>query len=398
MIIRMKDNKYFKHYCTGCGLCQSVVGTKMVRTDKGFLEPNEITEKDSEFMKNICMASGAYWKSSSEFKVWGTVVEQPFYAYSSDPIVRKKASSGGVVSEIAIYLLENHLVDGIIETRVSFNSVIKTQVVVNCSKEEILNCLGSRYTISSPLSDVHGLLEPGKKYAFIGKPCDVIAVRNWKNMNADINDRIPYLISFMCAGMPSRQAEEKLLSQLNTSENECDELVYRGNGWPGYTVARSKNEETGRMTYADSWGKILGRDVATACRFCYDGIGEAADIACGDGWYVEDGKPDFNEHDGRNIVFVRTTTGKRITDAMLNSKAITCIPSEKPYEELIQIQNYQFTRRTTMREKLLALKISGRTIPNYSKTMMRQLGKEASLKSRIRIFMGTIKRLHEGKI
>ena len=89
---------------------------------------------------------------------------------------------------------------------------------------------------------------------------------------------------------------------------------------------------------------------------------------------------------------------KRIIDAMLNSKAITCIPSEKPYEELIQIQNYQFTRRTTMREKLLALKISGRTIPNYSKTMMRQLGKEASLKSRIRIFMGTIKRLHDGKI
>ena len=48
-----------------------------------------------------------------------------------------------------------------------------------------------------------------------------------------------------------------------------------------------------------------------------------------------------------------------------------------------------------MREKLIALKIYQRPIPAYPKKMLNQLGKNASMLERLRIFIGTLKRLHE---
>lgn len=388
----------FETYCTGCGLCHSVIGTKMKQDDKGFLAPTAIRDVDIEFMKRTCMVSGAFWKNTSEFKVWGDCLRDPFYAYSNDPDLRRRASSGGVVSQIAIYLLENHLVDGVIETKVSEESQIETEATVTMSSNDIINCSGSRYTISSPLIRIMDQIETGKKYVFIGKPCDVMALRNLKKHDQQINSSIPYLISFMCAGIPSKQAEHRLLSALNSNVDDCKELTYRGNGWPGFTVATSNNGERKQMTYAESWGKILGRDVATVCRFCYDGIGTAADISCGDGWYIKDGKPDFEEHEGRNIVFIRTEVGNELFNKMIGSNVISCEKASDPYEELKIIQNYQYTRRTTMREKLFALKLYGRPIPAYSRSMMRQLGKKATVNSRARILMGTLKRLHENKI
>jgi len=370
----------------------------MTETEKGFLIPQYDDSNKTEFLARVCMSSGAFWKNKAKYSIWGDVVIEPFYAYSNDLALRQKASSGGMISEIASFLLEAEIVDAVIQIKVSGASQIKTEVVVSKSRDEVISCCGSRYTISSPLFDICTLLENGKRYAFIGKPCDVLAVRNWTETDSEIKEKIPVLLSFMCAGMPSKKAENRLLNELNTSEKDCSVLTYRGNGWPGYTIATMEEKETGRMTYAESWGKILGRDVALCCRLCYDGIGEAADIACGDGWYIKNGRPDFSEHNGRNIVFVRNEIGKTILDEMERLGIITCEKTVNPYEDLKTIQNYQYVRRTTMREKILALKLYGRSVPMYPKRMLRELGKESTLGVRGRIFLGTLKRLHENKI
>ena len=392
------NSQHIKDYCNGCGLCHAVLGTKLCASKKGFLHPDSISEKELAFMNKICMSSGSFWNEKGKNTLWGDCLVDPFYAYSNNGILRKKASSGGMVSEIVIHLIENKKVDAIIQTKVADNSQILTKTVVNSEIEEIIDCCGSRYTISSPLYDICNALEKGKKYAFIGKPCDVMSVRNWKRIDPVIDEQIPFLISFICAGMPSKPAGERLLSSLNTSEEECINLVYRGNGWPGATFSQSKNGTVEKMSYSDSWGKVLGRDVALACRFCYDGIGEAADISCGDGWYIKDNHPDFSEHDGRNVVFIRTLKGKELVDDMVKQGRITCLSTNNPYEELKTIQQYQYDRRTTMRERLLALKMCRRPTPLYSRKMLRSLGREASVKTRFRVFFGTLKRIHQNKI
>lgn len=225
-----------------------------------------------------------------------------------------------------------------------------------------------------------------------------MVLRNFARIDNRVDEKIPYMISFMCAGVPSKKAGVDLLNRLGTTEDDCRNLVYRGNGWPGYTTAVDKNGKVMQMTYGQSWGEILGRDVARNCRLCMDGIGEAADIACGDGWYITNGKPDFSENEGRSIVFPRTQKGKNILDGMYEERRIRKEVVEDVYRELKIIQNYQFTRRTTMLQKIDALKLMGKNVPHYPKKLMKILGKNASVKGKIRIFLGTCNRIIKKKI
>lgn len=391
----MKKKQCISDFCTGCGLCHSVYGVELKNTEKGFLVPESLSKSQRKCLDDICMCSGAFWRDNKKYSIWGPTVTPPFYAFSQNTHIRKKASSGGILTEIAIHLLKSGCVDGVIQTRVSCNSPIKTETVVSTTEEDVRSCAGSRYTVSSPLFELTQLIEEGKKYAFIGKPCDVQVVHNWQGNDSKKREQIPYLVSFFCAGVPSLQAERKLLESLNTNEKECTKITYRGNGWPGYTVAYSAQGQTGQMSYEESWGKILGRDVALACRFCFDGIGEAADISCGDGWYIRDGKPDFSENEGRNVVFARTQKGLRILEELEREHLITCEISDEIYKELGMIQAYQYNRRTTMKIRIAALKLYRRPVPEYNNKVMKEFGKSASLKLKTKIFMGTLKRLQE---
>ena len=132
-----------------------------------------------------------------------------------------------------------------------------------------------------------------KKYAFIGKPCDVTVLKNFQKLNPIIAEMIPITMSFFCAGLPRIDAQKKLLEEMGCNGRVVS-LRYRGNGWPGYATVNLENGKQCKMDYNTSWGKILGRDIMKMCRFCLDGIGEMADIACCDVWYLtEDNKPNF---------------------------------------------------------------------------------------------------------
>ena len=238
-----------------------------------------------------------------------------------------------------------------------------------------------------------------RRYAFIGKPCDVVALRNYQKINPDNRKVIPILLSFFCMGLPSVQAQEKLLTALDSDMERCMSLTYRGNGWPGYATAVNKDGTSKKIDYDSSWGKILGRDLMPACRFCLDGIGEAADISCGDAWYVSgDGRPDFSEHEGRNIVFARTSEGLNILQEMMDEGNATFEKVEDLESYLSTIQKSQFFRRASMSSRIAALRIMRKPYPKYPKELMNSYNKGIPLKEKLRVFLGTCKRISRGVI
>lgn len=393
----MNITKVCQEYCIGCGLCSSEKNVKMQVGEKGFLVPvfeDENTVKD--FLKDVCPMNDNAREARGTYFVWGESIGT-YAAYSKDADIRRQASSGGVLTGLAIYLLEHKYVDGIIHVVADKESPVETKCRISATREEIIEGCGSRYSISSPWMSLSKMLDATKKYAAIGKPCDIQALRRLKESNTKY-DNILYLLSFFCAGMPSKQANEQLLKGLGCEKDKCKSLTYRGNGWPGYTTAVDGDGKEYTMEYSRAWGGILGRDVHSYCRLCFDGIGEAADIACGDGWYItENQKPDFTERDGRNIVFVRTAAGEQIYRDAVNNGVIV----SSDWEDLNQlkiIQKYQFTRRTTMKERVLAYRLFFRKIPNYDKKKMRSFSRLIDRKERVHIFLGTVKRLLQKRI
>ena len=375
-------------------MCKSELDLQIKENAKGYLYP-VVSRENEEFLKAVCPIMDSRTEAREYNSIWGNI-EMAVGAYATDADIRKKASSGGVLTALALYLLETGRVDGIIQVSADSQNPTQTICQVSTTREQVLNCCGSRYSISNPWIHLDMQIESGKNYAAIGKPCDILALRRLRNQNEKY-ECIKYLLSFFCAGLPSVDAQKELLSKIGCKEDECKSLTYRGNGWPGYTTAVDEAGNEYTMEYSRAWGGILGRDVHPYCRLCIDGIGEAADVSCGDGWYIKDGEPDFTERDGRNIVFSRNSLGSEL---LQEAKKAGYIAYEEwdDLKDLQIIQKYQYTRKTTMKAKMLGYHICGRRTPVYDGEVLNKYSKKASFKQKNKMFLGSIKRIIQGKI
>lgn len=392
----MKTFDLCNEYCIGCGLCKSELHVNMEKNNKGFLHPL-LTDDDKtqNFLEKVCPVCDTF-SESNQMGIWGPYIKV-YKGYSSDNEIRDKASSGGFLTAVSLYLLESGAVDGIIQIVADAKNPIETVVQVSTTREQILACCGSRYGISSPWMKLSECVEAGKKYAAVGKPCDIRALRRLQSYCSDYNSII-YLLSFFCAGLPSKNANINLLTALGCEKTACKSLTYRGNGWPGYVTAVDNNGKEYKMEYGQAWGGILGRDIHPFCRICLDGIGECADIACGDGWYMtSEGNPDFSEHPGRNVIFSRTEKGESLIQEAEKAGKVH-VSTWEDMESLKKIQNYQYTRKATMNDKRKAYVIMQRIFPSYDPDKLREYSKMISMKKRLKIFLGTLKRILQKRI
>jgi coenzyme F420 hydrogenase subunit beta len=387
-------DKRIIRYCTGCGLCVSEKKATLVNNADGFAIPQS---GDEEWLKQICPTMARQEAYMDKNKIWGKATEV-YTGWSNDLQLRNKASSGGILTELASYLLDTKEVDCVIHTSASKDNPLQTEVCYSYTREDLIARCGSRYTISHPLIELSNI-KAGMRYVFIGKPCDVAALRNYIRIRPELNNSIIYLLSFFCMGEPSATAQKNLLSALGCEKSKCKKITYRGNGWPGYTTAVDADGNEYKLDYATAWGRILGRDVMPSCKFCLDGIGELADISCADGWYLnKDGKPDFEERDGRNVIFARTEKGASLLERAKNDKRITLTEYQDYEDELKKIQRSQYERRISMKTRIAALKFTRNTYPAYSKEILSSFSSHCPFKKKLKAFLGTCKRIFKGEI
>lgn len=388
-----------KQYCIGCGLCKSRFGEKkadMTLNEKGFYEPHfDLTKEEYSELQAFCPVDIPPTQYSR--RVWGES-RNVCLGHAADEVVRLKASSGGVLTAVCGYLLNESLADGIIQIGDSEKPLHKN-ARISQDAAQLLRCAGSRYIAAMPLENVLQLLaeNPEEKYALVGRPCDIRAMRAYIRAHKDIEAQIVCLLSFFCAGTPSVNASRQMIAKMGADEQKVTYVSYRGNGWPGYSTVREADGREYTMNYEDSWGKILGRDIYRGCRLCYDGIGEEADISCGDAWYLdENGKISFDERPGRNVIFARTELGDKI---LRQAEAAGWVSCENFAEEQLDLmQPFQYVRKAQLRYKLLAMRTAGREIPAIRISGLRHHSGRISVKDRAYMYLGTLKRILQGKM
>src|SRR5690349_16683242 len=107
------DGIYEDGLCLGCGLCESICGkasVEMKLQKDGFLRPvikSEVNAKDEAIIKDICPGLNIVndLHFNEDERIWGKI-EDLYSGFSTDKEIRTKGSSGGMISAIAIYLLE----------------------------------------------------------------------------------------------------------------------------------------------------------------------------------------------------------------------------------------------------------------------------------------------------
>ena len=305
--------------CIGCGLCQSILGKEKISiemTDKGRLEPREInplSNEDLDKVKKICpgvIVEGLPKKevsNDSKFDtLWG-YYNSLFYAWSTDEQVRFQSSTGGLLNGLSLYLLESKKVDFILHTAGDPDQPMRSIPRFSYTKQELLSCESrSRYGPASPLSKFNEALDTKKNFAFVGKPCDISAIRQLSKTDERVNKQCKFLLTLVCGGSTEFTKSQDFIKSFNVKEEELETFRYRGFGNPGRMYIKTKDGREHDREYNSFWGEESTWRVHFRCKICPDAIGESADIAALDTW--RGGSPK-EEDEGYNAAIVRTQKG-----------------------------------------------------------------------------------------
>jgi coenzyme F420 hydrogenase subunit beta len=389
-------------FCTGCGLCESVapVGSIQMRISaEGYLRPvvlNELPTNATQTIAATCPGVKIEHLPGTRGKhtLWGPIVTVET-GHAVDPEVRRQGSSGGVISALAIHLLESGQVDFVAQIAVDPQDPLRNALQVSTSRADVLRAAGSRYAPSAPLQGLRELLDTGKRFAFIGKPCDVAALRQYGEHYPTITRQIPYMLSFMCAGVPSIKGTHEVITALGATREKVVSFRYRGEGWPGMARAVHDSGESFEMDYNTSWGTILNKHLQFRCKICPDGTGEFADVVCADAWYGKDGYPDFEERDGRSLVLARTAAGRALVDTATGKNSVSVAPL--PVNEIAKMQPYQVDRKQVVLGRRIATRLSMGRAPHYPRMGLLTASLKAKPIHWLRSAWGTYKRTSQEK-
>ena len=305
--------------CIGCGLCQSVVGKDKITismTDKGRLEPQEVkslSKEDFDKIKKVCpgvlvegLPKEEVNENSKHDLVWG-YYNSLFYVWSTDKDIRFQSSTGGLLNGLSLYLLETKKVDFILHTAGDPDHPMRSIPKFSYNKEDLLNCESrSRYGPASPLSKFNEALDKNQNFAFVGKPCDISAIRLLSKTDERVNKYCKFLLTLVCGGSTEFTKSQDFIKSFNVKEEELDTFRYRGYGNPGRMYIKTKDGREHDREYNSFWGEESTWRVHFRCKICPDAIGESADVAALDTW--RGGSPK-GEDEGFNAAIARTQKG-----------------------------------------------------------------------------------------
>ncbi len=390
--------------CTGCGLCAAIApdAVRIAMQPPGWLRPEQTAPVSPDAEAAIAAACPGLVVDERDAPpapvndpLWGPA-QFVGTGHASDAALRHQASSGGVLSALLVHALETGVVDFVVQVSAHKRQPIGNRTSVSVNAADIFAAAGSRYAPSSPLAGLEVWLARPGRFAFVGKPCDVTALRARARQDPRIAEKVPLMLAFFCAGMPSAAGTRRILDKLGVAEPDVAAFRFRGDGWPGFATATLKDGTSRRMSYADSWGDILAKEVQFRCKICPDATGNVADIACADAWYGDErGYPSFDEQDGRSLVMARTPAGLALLDGARKAGALVTEPLA--IAEIAKMQPAQARRKKQILSRLAAMAVALKPRPDYRGLQLAAAARQDTLKAQARSFAGLLRRFLQGR-
>ncbi|MDZ3833673.1 MAG: Coenzyme F420 hydrogenase/dehydrogenase, beta subunit C-terminal domain [Sphingopyxis sp.] len=388
--------------CAGCGLCAGISSgaIAMRLVDPGYARPTVMGPVAPAIEARIAAACPgavvAPWTQTHSLHPYWGPYRRVMTGHATDPEFRFAGSSGGLLSALALHALESGEVDAVAHVHADPDRPTQNMLSLSRSRAEILAGAGSRYGATSPLSTIDALLARDEQLLFIGKPCDVSALRLLGQNDPRVARRIPLMFAFFCGGMPSLKGTDRVISAMGLDPADVIRFRYRGNGWPGEARAETRNGKVGTMSYHDSWGGHLSKEVQFRCKICPDAVGGVADIACADAWYGgESGYPMFDEADGRSLLLTRSGVGDRLLDNAVT--AGVCAVTDCPIGEVDLMQPGQVRRKRVVFARAAATRVTGQPLPRMRGLLVGRAAWNAGIGETARNFAGTVRRIILGR-
>jgi len=374
--------------CLGCGICtfDSSISKMKFSSSKGMKIPIIQNNIDYSLASSICPGKG-YSIIEDSKKRYGkhlyTVelgyVNNTFLTHSYSSEVLKKASSGGIMTQILLYILQNKIVDKVAVTKFIYTSEGPgTKTFLTDNIQDILDCQGSKYCPVDISSFIQECKSFNGKIAYVGTPCQIAGIREIQKIDSSFDDKIILTIANFCGGFKSFNHIKKIALRHSIDYNHISYFRFRGGGQPGSLLMKDGNGNKYEVPYPKYTG-YTGYSKLLRCHLCVDAMGELADIACGDAW-LDDYLKDKNTW---SILLSRNEMASSIITNMRNEKLIDL--KDITHEEICYSQRQNLkSKKDRQYSRNILYKFLGYKLPVFDGGFNIE---QSSLRTEVKVFI-----------
>lgn len=358
--------------CNRCGSCVGLSGGRIVfEKREGRYLPRQVGEIDDRLADRLWTActgkefnfpetNKQFYAGAPHFHEYTGSYHNIYIGYSRDQAVRQNAASGGIISAVLIYLLEQKKIDGVITLRMSAEKPWLSEPFIAKSREEIMEAAQSKYTISS----VNEILPEAEQFegtlAFVGIPPQVQSIRKLQQINDPSVKNIKYLFGPFYGNTLYFSSIKSFLKTYGEKDyRKIRKLYFRYGEWPGNMRIEM---ESGRVIELKKFhaNYLIPFHVLKNSLYCTDFTNEFTDLSGGDAWapvYEERGK-------GFSMIITRSKAGQEILDEMIKAGLISADPITEDEAIKMHSHGYDFKKRGSF-IRIRFRKLTGKSIPDY---------------------------------
>ena len=346
--------------CIGCGLCtiDSSVHGMSYSSHNDCMVPNSCKMLDNSISNIVCPGKGYDIQGMAEHLFSNEAyyhmplgyVNSLFAAHSLSEEVLKNASSGGMITEILIYLIEKKIVDYVSVTQfVCDKDGVHTKTFLTADRQEIIKAQGSKYcpcNFESLLEELHS--QKGR-VAIMATPCVIAGLREIEeHASSYLKSTIVFHIANFCGGYKSFNNIERLAKIHHVDIRDLKDFRFRGGGQPGsLRFVENSGKEAG--TPYPNYVGMTGYSKMLRCHLCPDATGELADISCGDAWIPKYQK----DKNTWSMIICRNNFALRVINEMQKEG---CIFSESVTEQEVE-QSQRLNLASKKKRQLARMKL-----------------------------------------
>ena len=362
--------------CTGCGTCMGTCPVDaiemVIEHKKGIYIPQLDEEKCNQcgLCFEVCPGHAVDFKQLN-LEIFD---KEPndilignylncYIGHATDSNIRYNSSSGGLVTALLIYALEERMIDGALVTRMKKDKPLEPEPFIARTKDEIIEAAKSKYCpvpANIALKEILKAKE-GERFAVVGLPCHIQGIRKAESVDHVLRENIVFHLGLFCSHTPTFLATEFLLWKAGLKPEDASEIHYRGEGWPGGVTISLRNGDRFFYSLDYLWTNFMGAFFYPArCTVCCEQSSVLADISFGDAWLPEMRKGD---NIGASLVIARMELGQELLQRALLQAWIELRETSIEKVKLAQ-GGFTFKKSMTIRAKFLRL--LRHDVPSYN--------------------------------
>lgn len=368
--------------CTGCGTCIALCPNntiELIINEKNGIYIPKLNEKECKncgICYNVCSGHEVDFKALNR-DIFGKEPEDPllgnylnFYiGHSNEYHIRYNSASGGLVTQLLIFALEEEIIDGALVTKMRKDKPLEPEPFVARTKKEIIDASKSKYCPVPANIAIKEILDSkeGERFAVVGLPCHIHGIRKAEKINKKLREKVVLHLGLLCSINRNFLSQDYLFKKFNVKKEEVIKLDYRGKGWiGGMTIALNDGTEK-YSPLPIYWNQILRQYfVPFRCTLCSDQSSELADLSFGDIWL-----PEFRDDKiGTSLIISRTKTGDKILNEMKFKNKVNLKKIER--YKVVESQSYPLKfKKEYLDARITLLKLFRKRTPIYNQKLLK---------------------------